>query len=338
MEKMKDRYDWVDYLRFIGMFYIYLGHFGQAAGKLYPFVFTFHVPMFFFISGLMVKSPKSNSDVLSLTIRSFKRIMIPYAVFSVIGIVFLTIKDQHSINNVMKMIEVSISGVRNNTPLATLWFFPCLFVVFVYYYVLNRLISSKLIIFIISLIIYSLSPVWFGKGIPTLFWNIDSAAYFLVFFSVGALLGEPLTKKWLVFDTLLKKCVLGFVCVVSTLYFVVCYFKGTFSFYKGLPSLEMQYFCFFFAAFLLFIPNIFLAKYLEFKAKNYNLSPLLILGKNTLALCGSEQMLKFSLVAVFGALGLKAGPHNPLEALLYTAFCFFIAYFSIVKMYRFFTK
>ncbi|EII8191729.1 acyltransferase, partial [Shigella flexneri] len=44
----KTRHDWVDALKFLGIFAIYLGHLGLGAGKLYPFVFSYHVPLFFF--------------------------------------------------------------------------------------------------------------------------------------------------------------------------------------------------------------------------------------------------------------------------------------------------
>ena len=45
------RVNWVDVFRFFGMWAIYIGHLGPAAGKLYPFVFTYHVPLFFFAAG-----------------------------------------------------------------------------------------------------------------------------------------------------------------------------------------------------------------------------------------------------------------------------------------------
>ena len=38
-KKITQRYDWVDVLKFLGIFAIYLGHCGNIAGKLYPFVY-----------------------------------------------------------------------------------------------------------------------------------------------------------------------------------------------------------------------------------------------------------------------------------------------------------
>ncbi|MCM8477981.1 acyltransferase family protein [Enterobacter hormaechei] len=332
------RHDWIAYLRFIAIFYIYLGHFGPAAGKLYPFVFTFHVPLFFFISGLLVKRAGTNNDLISAIVKSFKRIMIPYAVFSVIGVIFLAIKDQRSSQNILQMIEMSIYGVRNNTPLATLWFFPCLFMVYSYYNVLYRFINSRVLLFVLGLVIYTLTPVWFGKAIPSLFWNIDSAWYFFVFFAAGALLSPHLNSEIKFYDNNKKKSCLYLFALMSIIYYAVCYQYGTFSFYKGIKSLEMRYFIYFFAAVFLFIPSILLAKYLDYKSKHFDIKPLLVLGRNTLVLCGTEQILKFTIVASAGIFGIKLAPHNPLEAILLTSLCFFVSYFTTIKWYYFFSN
>ena len=47
------RISWIDTAKFIGIFCIYLGHFGTSAGRSYPFVFAFHVLLFFFLSGYL---------------------------------------------------------------------------------------------------------------------------------------------------------------------------------------------------------------------------------------------------------------------------------------------
>ena len=50
---MKKRVEWIDIAKFLGIFAIYLGHFGDSAGHAFTFVFAFHVPLFFFLSGCM---------------------------------------------------------------------------------------------------------------------------------------------------------------------------------------------------------------------------------------------------------------------------------------------
>ena len=67
---------WIDTARCIGMFAIYLGHMGNAAGRAYPFVYMFHVPLFFFLAGcteaLQVAVP-----FFSGIIRAAKKILVP---------------------------------------------------------------------------------------------------------------------------------------------------------------------------------------------------------------------------------------------------------------------
>lgn len=55
------RLAWVDITRAFAMFAIYLGHLEEPAGRLWPFVYTFHVPLFFMLSGFFA-IPKNPSD------------------------------------------------------------------------------------------------------------------------------------------------------------------------------------------------------------------------------------------------------------------------------------
>lgn len=44
---MHKHIEWIDVAKFWGMFFIYLGYFGESAGLAYKWVFSFHVPLFF---------------------------------------------------------------------------------------------------------------------------------------------------------------------------------------------------------------------------------------------------------------------------------------------------
>ena len=81
------RVKWIDVLKCIGIFEIYLGHFGEAAGKLYPFVFTHHVPLFFFISGCV---ENYNKDAVWKTVqKKFITLLVPFY-FLVYYLLFFT--------------------------------------------------------------------------------------------------------------------------------------------------------------------------------------------------------------------------------------------------------
>ena len=56
----QSRINWVDTLKFLGIFAIYLGHYGEVAKKAYPFVFEYHVPLFLVLCQVVLVRPKTN--------------------------------------------------------------------------------------------------------------------------------------------------------------------------------------------------------------------------------------------------------------------------------------
>ena len=75
------RIRWIDTAKLIGIFLVILGHLPLAAGKsgISPatFIYTFHMPLFFFLSGLVEK----NRPVRQTLVRSAKSLLIPYAAY-----------------------------------------------------------------------------------------------------------------------------------------------------------------------------------------------------------------------------------------------------------------
>ena len=49
------RLEYLDVLKFIGILFIYVGHYLSLTGLVYNFVFEFHVPLFFVLSGCCKK-------------------------------------------------------------------------------------------------------------------------------------------------------------------------------------------------------------------------------------------------------------------------------------------
>lgn len=84
----KTRIRWIDTAKLIGIFLVILGHLPLAAGKsgISPatFIYTFHMPLFFFLSGLVEK----NRPVRQTLVRSAKSLLIPYAAYYLITYVW----------------------------------------------------------------------------------------------------------------------------------------------------------------------------------------------------------------------------------------------------------
>ncbi|EBO4521997.1 hypothetical protein DMK01_22980, partial [Salmonella enterica] len=71
---MNTRTLWIDSLKAIAIFWIYLGHFEDNGKQLYQLAFSFHIPLFFFISGIFHKRCESLSDLISIIKNGFAKI------------------------------------------------------------------------------------------------------------------------------------------------------------------------------------------------------------------------------------------------------------------------
>ena len=73
---MQERIKWINMAKFFGIFAIYVGHFGAAAGNAYDFVFAFHVPLFFFLSGCTERL-SSEKNLGKYLMKKVKTILLP---------------------------------------------------------------------------------------------------------------------------------------------------------------------------------------------------------------------------------------------------------------------
>lgn len=70
MLKISERVDWVDTLKFIGILSVILGHINFP---LNGFIYTWHMPLFFIVSGFFIKFETSFKN---FAVKNFKRLMI----------------------------------------------------------------------------------------------------------------------------------------------------------------------------------------------------------------------------------------------------------------------
>lgn len=320
------RVNWVDSLRFLGIFYIYLGHFETNAGKLYPFVFSFHVPLFFFISGLFAKQIREASDIYKVAIKSFRKIIIPYIAFSVIALIIIAIHGDWSLDKTIENGVLAIYGIRNHIYAGSLWFLPCLFMVIIYHSIISYVLRNRFVVLLVSFIIYMIASSYSIVSNPSWFFNADSALCYLVYYSLGGCVSSILLQDPNNYNQANK---IIFLCVsFLSLYFAaMCYFKGADFYFANFSSPQVRLALSFLITAILFIPNIYLASLIKW-------GPISTLGKATLVLCGTEQILKLMMSSIFELIGLKVTLVNPLEAVLYTAICFVVSYFTIVKIYN----
>lgn len=56
---MKERIKWIDILRAIAIIFVVVGH-TLTEGEVQTYFYSFHIPLFFFISGMLLKIKKKN--------------------------------------------------------------------------------------------------------------------------------------------------------------------------------------------------------------------------------------------------------------------------------------
>lgn len=183
------RLDYIDIAKSLGMMTIVWGHIVHV-GWSNMIVYAFHIPLFFFMSGMMFNSDKYPS-LWDFIKRRTKTLLLPYFVFSFITW-FLWVCMRVVTNDVtdywwpllQTFIAQGSSGfIRHNIPL---WFVTCLFVVEVLFYLINKLPKVGAIF---SLVICSFVGNYMVRGGVQAFrllpWSIEGAMSSILFYAAG---------------------------------------------------------------------------------------------------------------------------------------------------------
>lgn len=121
---MRERINYIDYTKGIAILFVIFGHVYCGNNVATNWIYSFHIPLFFIVSGFLLNFSKSK-DTKKIILKKFKLLMVPYLLFSLINIV-----GNYSINGLSTI--VLKSDVFNTITLfgiGALWFLPVLFIV-----------------------------------------------------------------------------------------------------------------------------------------------------------------------------------------------------------------
>jgi fucose 4-O-acetylase-like acetyltransferase len=192
------RVSWIDTLRTISIFSIVLVHTGRISNVFIPYVISFYMPVFFFISGLFLKESICKQAFIDFAKTRCRRLLIPYLTFGVISYllwIFLfgklkgDVLPEHPVLFFLANTLYGVSGYGWFEYNVTLWFFPCLLVTELLFFFLVRLPSRKILIailFLLSVIGYFYFYV-FNPANFRLPFGIDIALTAVVFYGIGYL-------------------------------------------------------------------------------------------------------------------------------------------------------
>lgn len=190
-----NRLNVIDVAKGIGMILVIFAHVNYTP-ELLVLIYSFHMPLFFLISGMMYNKDKY-PDFKSFLKRRMKTLIIPYVYFAFFSIVYVFISEkmfpqlfdipgEKYIRYLTQIVISNWSGTHANEPL---WFVLCLFLVEILYY----FISKKKVRFIIPVCFLLSCCGWVlesgmlnfdNKLLP---WSMDSALFALSFYAIGNL-------------------------------------------------------------------------------------------------------------------------------------------------------
>ncbi|MEG1847669.1 MAG: acyltransferase [Lachnospiraceae bacterium] len=337
--RVQDRVLWVDTLKCMGIFVIYLGHFLDGAGFIYKFACMYVVQLFFFASGFFALRHIGTSTMKETILSKCKHILLPYFTFSILSLMVQGIHDNLDIASLLPMVRQAVGGIRNQLYAPALWFLPCLFVVSILFDLICRIVHKPWIVMSVATLIYAcavnLLP-FDATETPRWFFNIDSALYYLFYYALGAVLYPILLRfDWTKIRqwqgkkrclTLIGIGVTGSIAVVVSLltFFGRKDYFYLYPFFARIPFLTWSY-PIFIAMSIIFV-NLWIAKRLQ-------VFPMLqAMGKNTLLLCGNEAMIKLLVPALMAIAGLQIQLTNPLSAYLYAFILMLLVNYVIIPI------
>ena len=181
-KQLQLRISWIDTAKGIGLLCVILGH--LHIPFLASWIYTFHIPLFFFLSGCVFKgNAYSFKDYLIKKIRS---LVIPYFCLGLVIFAFQALLILVQENRFSAILEMLWNFIKQEH-FWTIWFLACLFLVEILCWVIHKLCSKKLWILIVSAGICLLGFLRYRLGWGALPWNLDVALIAQFFFNLGFL-------------------------------------------------------------------------------------------------------------------------------------------------------
>lgn len=200
---MEERIVWLDYGKVIAIYLVVLAH-TALCRPAEGFIYTFHMPFFFFMSGYLFNYAKYPSYI-AFAKRRFRQLLVPYVVMNMITYLLwlLVLKnvgsdageDVGALSPLMAAITVNATEMVHDVPL---WFLAALFLVENLYYLLYRNVRYRVTVSVLLLLLAVLNNMYNTVRLP---FCIDISLVALLFYRLGNVMRErgDVLFKWYLF-------------------------------------------------------------------------------------------------------------------------------------------
>lgn len=174
----------ISFLQAIGIILVVLGHSGKHIPYLTKWIYSFHMPLFMFISGYLFNY--NISGYKDFFIKKTKRLLVPYFIISTIAYIPKYLLGRFA----MRPLVFSFKGYLNgflypeNNPIIFFWFLPTLFFIMLISLFLLRCLKSKNTFYILLIGGFILAVVS-KKYISIKLLGTSIVLYYFLFFTFG---------------------------------------------------------------------------------------------------------------------------------------------------------
>lgn len=213
-----DRNRYIDTIKAVGIFLVVLGHHKTS---ITPYIYSFHMPLFFFLSGIFHKNYSSYSIFFFNKVKS---LIIPYLFFSITLFCFWLIrvrnidgiKIRESLNGIF--MGMNMPGVSSMVWGIILWFLLTLFIVENIYYLISK--ANNVVSILICNIFLGVVGYYYNYYKPTYFdiWHFTVALNAIQFYSIGAIFKNKILN--------LNKISYKYVILLFIISYISWYYNG----------------------------------------------------------------------------------------------------------------
>lgn len=216
----QNRIYWIDYAKGIGIFLVVIGHvcrgltlsaiIDPSVAKLIDqWIYAFHMPIFFFLSGLLIQ-PSVSKTLKNFVINKLNTLAYPYFVWSILQGLLVSTAFQYT-NSSMSLSDL-LQIIYE--PILIFWFFYVLFVILIFYKFAYDLKVSPIHFFVFSIFLYCLHLL---QPIVTSWEVLDLVFRFTIYFALGAAMSSRLMPRLSQINvpTLISITISGFLAITA---------------------------------------------------------------------------------------------------------------------------
>ncbi|HCW52554.1 MAG TPA: hypothetical protein DG753_02185 [Clostridium sp.] len=200
---MKQRLNYLDITKGFSIALVVLGHIIPPGNtSLRNWIYSFHIPIFFIISGYLINLSKDVIPIPKFIQKKFNALIIPYISFALINYFFIMYNLYIKQELDQKTLIIYFIYIIKFCGRSAIWFLPCLFISEVLFKLLTHKVSNNHLRLIIIFSLFII-PFFIKADSDTLLLVLLRSFTALGFIAIGNLLYKPITNINSSFFTLL---------------------------------------------------------------------------------------------------------------------------------------